>query len=106
MGTAACIVRAMPPNVNKLRVMGFLGKNQPYILIIININKALIAPVLLPYFCLAIYASLNPAIKGDIINMMLNPKITKFAYTQITADANPMDVPIITAAIPHLLSMI
>jgi len=36
---------------------------------------------------------------------MLNPKITKFAYTQITADMNPSVVPIITARIPHLLAM-
>jgi hypothetical protein len=37
--------------------------------------------------------------------MMLNPKITKFAYTQMTADINPKVVPIITARIPHLLVM-
>jgi len=33
--------------------------------------------------------STNPAIKGDIIYMMLNPKITKFHFTQIKAEMNP-----------------
>jgi hypothetical protein len=71
-----------------------------------NVKRALKAPVLLPYLLRAMNVSINPAINGEIIYMILNPKITRLAYTQITADINPSDVPINTAAIAHFLSVI
>lgn len=85
--------------------MGSLGKSQAYALIIININSALIAPVLLPYIRRAIIVSTNPAISGDIIKAILKPKITKCHLTQIRADKKPTPVPIKMATIAHLFSI-
>lgn len=52
------------------------------------------APVLLPYFLRAMKVSANPAIKGEIMYMMLKPNITRFQTTQRTADPKPATVPI------------
>ncbi|BDZ67813.1 hypothetical protein GCM10025860_12610 [Methanobacterium ferruginis] len=38
------------------------------------------------------------------MNIMLNPKITRLAITHITADKNPVAVPINIAAKAHLFS--
>lgn len=85
--------------------MGSLGKSHAYALIIMNIKSALIAPVLLPYIRRAMNVSTNPAMSGDIIKAMLNPKITKCHITQIMADKKPTPVPINIAAIAQRFSI-
>ena len=58
-----------------------------------KVKRALMAPVLLPYFLLAMVVSIKPANKGDNIYMMLNPKITRFQAIQIRAEPKPTITP-------------
>ncbi len=71
-----------------------------------NVISALMAPVPLPYFLLAMTVSTNPAAKGDNIYIILNPKITKCNLIQITAEKNPTNIPRTMAIIPHRFSEI
>ena len=70
-----------------------------------NVKRALIAPVLLPYFLRAMKVSTNPASNGETIYMMLNPKITKFHAKHRIAEPNPTKVAKIMATSAQRFSL-
>ena len=70
-----------------------------------NVKRALMAPVVLPYFLRAITVSTTPASKGDTMYMMLNPKITRLNATQRKAERKPAKNPRNMAANAHLFSV-